>query len=134
MRVMPVWHAAIFRCVMASWIPHRADFSGFHPKARIAQSIGRHTNKQRGIGNNALVASGGGGCGIFGFGDFCAGAFFRRAARGKIGRRFIIIAIDNATAPVGIVVVLLRLPVLAALAHNAIAALLVINVAYLAKR
>ena len=65
---------------------------------------------------------------IFALVRFCGG---RRGVRLGGGLLLLLLIMQVA---VGIVVVLLRLPVLAALAHNAIAALLVINVAYLAKR
>ena len=116
-----------------SWIPHRADFSGFHPQRELHKALDgtqisnaalatMHWLHRAGAVVAFLVLA------IFALVRFCGG---RRGVRLGGGLLLLLLIMQVA---VGIVVVLLRLPVLAALAHNAIAALLVINIAYLAKR
>lgn len=119
-----------FPLCQGGWMPHSADFSGFDPRRALHKTADGAQVSHAALATihwlhriGAIVA-------------LSVLAVFA-LLRWRGGRRFgggVLMALLSAQVALGIAVVLLRLPVAAALLHNAAAAMLVINVAVLTAR
>lgn len=112
------------------WLPHHTDFSGFDPRRELHQ-----TTSGAQVSNAALATIhwmhriGA----VAAFLVLAAFALLRFCAGRRLGGALLLVLL-TAQVAIGIVVVLLRLPVMVALLHNAAAALLVITMAVLSAR
>ena len=119
-----------FPLCQGEWIPHRADFSGFDPRRELHQTTGGAQVSHAALATihwlhriGAVVA----------FLVLATFALLRWCGGRRLGGGVLLVLL-TAQVALGIAVVLLRLPVAVALLHNAIAALLVINMAVLSAR